>query len=81
VTLVFADGEPLLEEMEADKQLPPATDPFIHCLRVGKTGHTFRALWAQQLLQDLIDREIRSMIGEGANLELSPRVHERLSVA
>jgi pimeloyl-ACP methyl ester carboxylesterase len=81
VTLVFADGEPLLEEMENEKQLPPTTDPFIHCLRVGKVGHTFRALWAQQMLQDLIDREIRSTMGESVNQELSSRVPERLSVA
>jgi pimeloyl-ACP methyl ester carboxylesterase len=80
-TLVFADGEPLLGEMETEKQLPPRMDPFIHCFRVGKAGHTFRALWAQQMLQDLIDRELRSMIGERVSQELSQRVPERVSVA
>jgi pimeloyl-ACP methyl ester carboxylesterase len=62
VTLVFAEGEPLIEEMTTDRQLPPADNPLIRCVRVGKTGHTFRALWAQQLVQDLIDREVYSTI-------------------
>lgn len=62
VTLVFADGEPLWEEMMAENQAPPSDTSLIRCIRVGKTGHTFRALWAQQLVQDLIDREVESMI-------------------
>ncbi len=71
VTLVFADGEPLLTETEDEKQLPPPTDPFISCLRVGKVGHTFRALWAQQMLHNLIDREITLTMGESLRHELS----------
>jgi hypothetical protein len=62
MTLVFADGEPLMEEMISEKQMPPSEIPSIRCVRVGNTGHTFRALWAQQLLQDLIDREVESSI-------------------
>ena len=54
VTLVFGEGEPLLAEMENEKQLPAPTDPLVRCLRVGNVGHTFRALWAQQMLHDLI---------------------------
>jgi hypothetical protein len=62
--LVVANGEPLFEEMEAEKHLPPPTDPLIRCIQAGKVGHTFRALWAQQMLHNLIDQEIISMKGE-----------------
>lgn len=62
VTLVFADGEPLIEEMAQEKQMPPPDSPSIRCLRVGKTGHTFRALWAQRVAQDLIDQEVTSTV-------------------
>lgn len=58
VVLVFADGEPLIEEMINEKQLPPADNPLFRYVQVGNTGHTFRALWAQKLVQDLIDREV-----------------------
>jgi pimeloyl-ACP methyl ester carboxylesterase len=61
VMLVFADGEPLLEEMVNEKQLPPSDNPLLRCVRVGSTGHTFRALWAQKLVQDLIDREVQAV--------------------
>lgn len=75
VTLVFADGEPLVEEMTNEKQLPPSDIPSIRCIRVGKTGHTFRALWAQQMVQDLMDREIDSTVQQD---NVSPRVTERV---
>jgi pimeloyl-ACP methyl ester carboxylesterase len=71
VTLVFADGEPLLEEIEQEHQLPPSNDPFITCVRVGKVGHTFRAVRSQQMVHDLIDREIRLTMGESSRRELS----------
>jgi dienelactone hydrolase len=58
LTLVFAAGEPLLQEMEEEGQLPPATNPLIRCVRVQKVGHTFRSLWAQKQAQEIIDREI-----------------------
>ena len=64
VTLVFADGEPLRQEMIDEKQLPPSNNPLIKSIHVGKTGHTFRALWAQQLVQDLIDSEVALTIQE-----------------
>jgi pimeloyl-ACP methyl ester carboxylesterase len=61
VMLVFADGEPLIEEMVNERQLPPADNPLLRCVRVGSTGHTFRALWAQKLVHDLIDREVQAV--------------------
>lgn len=79
VTLVFADGEPLFDEMLDEKQLPDPTDPLIRCVRVGKVGHTVRPLWAQQLVHDLIDREIDITIQEGANRHETRRLPERLS--
>ena len=60
VTLVFADREPLIEEMTNEKQMPPTDNPLLRCVRAGSTGHTFRALWAQKLVQDLIDREVEA---------------------
>ncbi len=70
VTLVFADGEPLLEEMLREKQMPPSDIPFVRCVRVGKTGHTFRALWAQKVIQDLIDDEVETTITPRVNASL-----------
>jgi pimeloyl-ACP methyl ester carboxylesterase len=69
VALVFADGEPLLQEMIEEKQMPPSNNPLIQLMQVGKTGHTFRALWAQQLVQDLIDREVGSTVHDDWKLE------------
>jgi hypothetical protein len=80
VTLVFADGEPLIQEMVDEKQLPPSNNPLIQCVRVGKTGHTFRAIWAQQIVQDLIDREINTSIQNEANVQILPKLPEDLSV-
>lgn len=71
VTLVFADGEPLFEEMANENQLPPANHPLIRCIRVGKVGHTFRALWAQQTLHDVVDHEIHLTIESGAEVAVS----------
>ena len=68
VTLVFADGEPLLEEMVNENQMPPSDIPSVQCIRVGKTGHTFRALWAQKVVQDLIDSEIEATIAPHVDL-------------
>jgi hypothetical protein len=79
VTLAFADGEPLFEEMLEERQLPDPTDPLVRCVRVGKAGHTFRALWAQQMVQDLIDSEIDLTMREEVNPDLERRFPERLS--
>jgi hypothetical protein len=79
VTLVFADGEPLFQEMLEEKQLPDSRDALIRCVQVGKAGHTFRALWAQQVVQDLIDGEINLTIQEEINPDCTRRLPERLS--
>lgn len=79
VTLVFADGEPLYQEMVEEGQLPPSNNPLIRCLRVGKAGHTFRALWAQQVVQDLIDREVELTMRGGGNLLISPSLTSPVS--
>ncbi|HVV47927.1 MAG TPA: alpha/beta hydrolase [Bryobacteraceae bacterium] len=62
VTLVFREGEPLLAEMETAGQLPSADGRWARCIRVPNTGHTFRPLWAQKMLHDLIDRELAETI-------------------
>ena len=62
VTLVFREGEPLLAEMETAGQLPPRDGYWARCVRVPNGGHTFRPLWAQKLLHDLIDRELAETI-------------------
>jgi pimeloyl-ACP methyl ester carboxylesterase len=69
VTLVFADGEPLIQEMVDERQLPPSNNPLVQIIRIGKTGHTFRALWAQKALQDLLDREVSLAINGEAKTE------------
>ncbi|HVW09631.1 MAG TPA: hypothetical protein VHC90_13665 [Bryobacteraceae bacterium] len=62
VTLVFREGEPLLAEMETAGQLPPPDGYWARCIRVLNGGHTFRPLWAQKMLHDLIDRELAETI-------------------
>jgi pimeloyl-ACP methyl ester carboxylesterase len=62
VSLLFTEGEPLLQEMEQQQQMPPETHPLIRCFRVLNAGHTFRAQWAQQLAHDILDSEL-SRIG------------------
>jgi hypothetical protein len=62
VTLVFREGEPLLAEMENAGQLPPAEGPWARAIRVPNGGHTFRPLWAQKMIHDLIDRELAETI-------------------
>jgi len=63
VTLVFADDEPLLEEMEAEGQMPPKTSR-VRCVRVANCDHTFRPLWAQKLIHELIDSELNEVLRE-----------------
>jgi pimeloyl-ACP methyl ester carboxylesterase len=62
VTLIFREGEPLLAEMETDGQLPTPGGQWARCIRVPNSGHTFRPLWAQKMLHDLIDRELAETI-------------------
>lgn len=61
VTLIFTEGEPLLQEMESEGFLPNASDPWCLLLRVSNTGHTFRAPWAQELLHRLLDERVSRM--------------------
>jgi hypothetical protein len=68
LTFVFTEGEPLLLEMEEEGQLPPESNPHVHCIRIANCGHTFRPLWAQQLVHKLIDQELDTVLRE------SPRV-------
>jgi len=51
---VFTEGEPLLQELEDEGQLPP----WVPCVRLKNAGHTFRPLWAQAELSRLLDAEI-----------------------
>ncbi len=66
LTLVFTEGEPLLLEMEEEGQLPPEDRSRIRCIRIANCGHTFRPLWAQQLVHELIDREFDAVLRETA---------------
>jgi hypothetical protein len=58
LTFIFTEGEPLLREMEEEAQLPPENHPRIRCIRVSNGGHTFRPLWAQKLIHELMDRDL-----------------------
>jgi hypothetical protein len=58
VSLLFTEGEPLLDEMEQQEQMPPETHPLIRCFRVANAGHTFRPQWAQQLAHEILDSEL-----------------------
>lgn len=64
LTMVFTEGEPLLRELEEEGHLPPAgaRDPF-QCIRIANGGHTFRPLWAQKVVHDLIDQEVAALLG------------------
>ena len=64
LTLVFADDEPLLREMQEEGQLPPEPPSGVRCVRIGNSGHTFRPLWAQATVHDLIDRELDRILCE-----------------
>jgi len=61
VTLVFTEGEPLLQEMEDERQMPP---PHVTLERVPKCGHTFRPQWSQKIVNDLIRSEIEILVSE-----------------
>jgi pimeloyl-ACP methyl ester carboxylesterase len=64
VTLIFTEGEPLLLEMEEEGHLQPESNSRIRCERIPNAGHTFRPLWAQLLVHELIDRDIRAVLRE-----------------
>lgn len=58
ITLIFTEGEPLLREMEEEGHLHPRTTARVRCIRLANCGHTFRPLWAQTSVHELIDREL-----------------------
>ncbi|HSR05527.1 MAG TPA: alpha/beta fold hydrolase [Bryobacteraceae bacterium] len=62
VTLVFAENEPLLEEMEKEEQMPPNSCSQVRCVRVANCDHNFRPLWAQRLIHELMDGELDGML-------------------
>jgi pimeloyl-ACP methyl ester carboxylesterase len=51
---LFTEGEPLLQELDDEKQMPE----WVPCVRFKNAGHTFRPLWAQAELSRLLDQEI-----------------------
>ena len=59
VSLLFTEGEPLLQEMEQQQQIPPESHPLIRCVRIANAGHTFRPQWAQKLAHEILDAELR----------------------
>ncbi len=62
VALIFTEGEPLLDEMERERQMPPRDNPSISVVRVPPCGHTFRPRWSQKIVNDLIHRELESVV-------------------
>lgn len=67
VALIFREGEALLNEMATEGQLPPDTNSLVRCIRVPNGGHTFRPLWAQKLMHELMDREIAGATAASSN--------------
>lgn len=62
LTFLFTEGEPLLREMEDQRQLPPKAHSLVQCIRIATpAGHTFRPQWAQKLAHEVIDRELASL--------------------
>jgi pimeloyl-ACP methyl ester carboxylesterase len=62
LTFLFAEGEPLLREME-DEGLS-SNSSLVRCIRIPNVGHTFRPLWAQKLAHEHIDQEIDRVLRE-----------------
>jgi hypothetical protein len=64
VTLLFSEGEPLLREMQDEAVLPPESGARVRSVRVPAGGHTFRPLWVQKLVHELIDAELEAAVRE-----------------
>jgi alpha/beta superfamily hydrolase len=62
LNLVFTEGEPLLLEMEEEGQFPPQHNPRIGCIRIANGGHTFRPLWAQKVIHEVIDDGVDTIL-------------------
>lgn len=63
-TIIFTEGEPLLNEMLELDALPAGNDACLRCIRVPGGGHTFRPLWIQKLAHERMDQEIESALAE-----------------
>jgi alpha-beta hydrolase superfamily lysophospholipase len=55
LSMVFSDGEPLLQELEQEGYLPSAG---FELTRAGAAGHTFRPVAAQRQLHALLDQQL-----------------------
>ena len=62
MTLIFSENEPLLAEMEAEGQVPPAGNQRIRCIRVRHGDHTLSPIHAQMSAHELLDREIEAAL-------------------
>lgn len=62
LAFLFTEGEPLLREMEDQRQFPPEANPLVQCVRIATpAGHTFRPQWAQKIAHEVIDRELAAL--------------------
>ena len=74
VTIVFADNEPLFQEMADAGQLSALTEASINRIQAGKTGHTLRPTWAQRLVHDLVDHEIEMTIQQAIEAAVPKKI-------
>jgi pimeloyl-ACP methyl ester carboxylesterase len=72
LTLIFSEDEPLLREMEEESWLPPENNSCFRCIRVPDAGHTFRPLWAQDVVHRLIDSELELLLEQKLRQENQP---------
>lgn len=75
ITLIFTEGEPLLREMEEEGHLNSRTTSRVRCIRLANCGHTFRPLWAQTSVHELIDRELDAIFATTKNPENAEDSH------
>lgn len=63
LTMIFTEGEPLLRELDEEGHLPPkdAVHPF-RCVRIENAGHTFRPVWAQKVMHEMMDQEVNEIV-------------------
>jgi alpha-beta hydrolase superfamily lysophospholipase len=63
LSLIFTEGEPLLNELEDEGHLGP--DQGFRLQRIAGAGHTFRPLWAQARLREAIEAELSGILSAG----------------
>jgi pimeloyl-ACP methyl ester carboxylesterase len=66
LTIIFTEGEPLLREMEEEGHLSADMNSRLRCIRLANCGHTFRPIWAQASVHELIDRELDAVLNATA---------------